>query len=101
MPKAPDARTRLRDRSGLLYGNRYRLEVGAYIAENKVVTVREIAAHLGVADSLVRPNLTRLKDAGLVQAIPKSDRHQYFERREDPYFEVCRREVAAEREAAV
>jgi DNA-binding transcriptional ArsR family regulator len=94
MPESRDPRIRaLRLRSRLLFGNSHRLEVGAYIARHKVVTIREIAAALGVADSLVRPNLKRLEEAGLLEAIPRSDRNQYFERADDDYFAVCRREV--------
>ncbi len=36
-----------------------------------VITTRSVASHTGMADSVVRPVMTRIVAAGLVTAVPK------------------------------
>jgi DNA-binding transcriptional ArsR family regulator len=63
-----------RDASAAIFGNRYMAEVLATIdgiADDEGVTVRRIARELNIGDSVVRPILSRLLEAGYVEALPK------------------------------
>ncbi len=83
----------LRERSKLLFGNRYRLEIGEMIARSSVVTAREIARDLGLADSVVRAELLRLSAAGLLVPSPMPTRERYYERVADPFWDYCAAEL--------
>ncbi len=81
-------------RSKLLYGNKYRLAIGNFIGQNKLVTARHVAKELRLADSVVRPELLRLTDAQVLTALPSTGRERYYERVDDPFWEYCVQEVA-------
>ncbi|MDQ1465650.1 MAG: hypothetical protein QOH10_65 [Actinomycetota bacterium] len=84
----------LEERSKLLFGNRHRLRIGDCVAQRTLVTAREIAAHLRLADSVVRAELLRLADAGLLIAMPSVQKERFFETVADPFWAYCREEVA-------
>jgi predicted transcriptional regulator len=78
-----------RETSKLLYGSAYRLEVAAAIATREVFSCRELARDLGVTDSLVRPELEKFEKAGLLERMPRTERIQYFMRRDNNYWKFC------------
>jgi hypothetical protein len=85
-----DAELPLRMHSKLLFGSSYRLQVSAHIARHeRVVSVREVARELGVADSIVRSEFLRLAEAGLLLALPRTGPSQYYERLDSPFWEFC------------
>ncbi|WP_406393700.1 hypothetical protein OG806_24750 [Streptomyces sp. NBC_00882] len=85
-----EAREALRRRSSALFGNRYMAEVVVAIVDvtsatgDTPVTVRMVASRTGLTDSLVRPVVKRLVDAGLLDPQPQ-DRL-----RGANYHEICR-----------
>jgi DNA-binding transcriptional ArsR family regulator len=84
----------LEERSKLLFGNRHRLRIGDCIASKTLVTAREIASQLHLADSVVRAELLRLADAGLLHALPSVQKERFYEMVVDPFWDYCREEVA-------
>lgn len=65
----------MRERSSAVFGNRYFVEVVAGIADQAPtthdrLTVRMLAAHTGLTDSLVKLVVTRLVNAELLQSQP-------------------------------
>jgi DNA-binding transcriptional ArsR family regulator len=84
----------LEERSKLLFGNRHRLRIGDCIAAKTLVTAREIASQLHLADSVVRAELLRLADAGLLTPLPSVQKERFFETVIDPFWDYCREEVA-------
>jgi DNA-binding transcriptional ArsR family regulator len=84
----------LEDRSKLLFGNRHRLRIGDCLASKTLVTAREVASQLHLADSVVRAELLRLSDAGLLHALPSVQKERFFETVVDPFWDYCREEVA-------
>jgi DNA-binding transcriptional ArsR family regulator len=84
----------LEERSKLLFGNRHRLRIGNCVARRTLVTAREIASELRLADSVVRAELLRLAAAGLLVALPSVQKERYFELVADPFWDYCREEVA-------
>lgn len=64
-----------------LLGNRYRLEVAAAIAraEPAVVSAQAMATELGIAQNLIRAELLKLADAGLVLRLPRVSGQQLQE----------------------
>ncbi len=84
----------LETRSKLLFGNRHRLRIGECVARRNLVTAREIAAELRLADSVVRAELLRLVEAGLLTALPSVQKERYYELTADPFWAYCREEVA-------
>ena len=83
----------LEERSKLLFGNRHRLRIGDCVAQRNLVTAREVASELRLADSVVRAELLRLAAAGLLVALPSVQKERYFEMVEDPFWAYCREEV--------
>jgi hypothetical protein len=84
----------LEERSKLLFGNRHRLRIGDCIAPRTLLTAREIASELHLADSVVRAELLRLAEAGLLIALPSVQKERFFETVADPFWAYCREEVA-------
>ena len=84
----------LEERSKLLFGNRHRLRIGDCVAQRTLVTAREVAAELRLADSVVRAELLRLADAGLLIALPSVQKERFFEQVPDPFWAYGREEVA-------
>jgi DNA-binding transcriptional ArsR family regulator len=84
----------LEERSKLLFGNRHRLRIGDCVAQRNLVTAREVAAELRLADSVVRAELLRLAEAGLLIALPSVQKERFFEQVPDPFWAYCREEVA-------
>jgi hypothetical protein len=70
------------------------LRIGDCIATRTLVTARELAAELRLADSVVRAELLRLADAGLLNALPSVAKERFFEQVPDPFWAYCREEVA-------
>lgn len=72
-----DSREASRRRSSALFGNRYLAEVVTAIVDltsatgDTQVTVRMVASHTGLTDSLVRPVIKRLVDAELLHPQPQ------------------------------
>jgi hypothetical protein len=65
-----------RDRSAAIYGNRFFAEVVVAIdrlsgPDDAFVTTRRVANGTGVGDSLVRPVMLRLLNAGLIADLPR------------------------------
>ena len=83
----------LEERSKLLFGNRHRLRIGDCVAQRTLVTAREVASELHLADSVVRAELLRLAAAGLLVALPSVQKERYFELVPDPFWAYCREEV--------
>jgi hypothetical protein len=83
----------LEERSKLLFGNRHRLRIGNCIAPRNLVTAREVASELHLADSVVRAELLRLAEAGLLIAMPSVQKERFFETVLDPFWDYCREEV--------
>jgi hypothetical protein len=83
----------LEERSKLLFGNRHRLRIGDCVAQRTLLTAREVAAELRLADSVVRAELLRLVEAGLLIALPSVQKERFFERAADPFWAYCREEV--------
>ena len=90
----------LETRSKLLFGNRHRLRIGECVARRTLVTAREVAAELRLADSVVRAELLRLADAELLHSLPSVQKERYFELVPDPFWAYCREEVARFADAA-
>jgi hypothetical protein len=70
----PDGEAR-RAKSAALFNNRHFAECAAHLLEvsksgAEFVTVRQIAAASQLADSLVRPVVLRLADAGVLEKLP-------------------------------
>jgi hypothetical protein len=84
----------LEERSKLLFGNRHRLRIGDCVARRNLLTAREVAAELRLADSVVRAELLRLSDAGLLVPLPSVQKERFFEQVPDPFWAYCREEVA-------
>ena len=66
-------------KSAALFNNRHFAECAAYLLEvsksgEEFVTVRQVAAASQLADSLVRPVLLRLVDAGVLEKLPRLGR---------------------------
>ncbi len=71
----PDGEAR-RAKSAALFNNRHFAECSARLLEvsklgAEFVTVRQIAAASQLADSLVRPVVLRLTDAGVLEKLPR------------------------------
>jgi hypothetical protein len=69
-------RDTLRARSAAVFGNRYLAEVVTAIADkapssDTLVTVRMLAHHTGLTDSLVKLVVTRLVNADLLRPLPQ------------------------------
>ena len=79
----------MRRRSSALFGNRCLAEVVVAIVDltsvagDRLITVRMVAAHTGLTDSLVRPVVKRLVVAGLLAPQPQN------RLRGARYHEVC------------
>lgn len=86
-----DTREALRRRSSALFGNRYMAEVVVAVVDltsatgDTPVTVRMVASRTDLTDSLVRPVVKRLVDAGLLEPQPQ-------ERPRGTYFHEVRRD---------
>ena len=78
--------------SKLLFGNRWRLSVAAFIAEHPegVVTVREIARELGCSDSVVMPLVVGFRDAGLLDEPQRDGREVRYTRLPHSFWELAR-----------
>jgi hypothetical protein len=71
-----DEHALLRDRSAALFGNRSFAEVVTAIdrlsgPEDGFVTTRRVASDTGIGDSLTRPVMLRLRNAGLISELPR------------------------------
>ncbi|NYS18556.1 winged helix DNA-binding protein [Streptomyces sp. SJ1-7] len=81
----------LRRRSSALFGNRYMAEVVVAVVDlasatgDSPVTVRMVASRTELTDSLVRPVVKRLVEAGLLEPQPQ-------ERSRGTYFHEVRRD---------
>lgn len=64
-----------REISSAVFGNRAMIDVIMSIQviedSRRVLTTRAVAAHTGMADSVVRPVMTRLVSAKMLTAVPK------------------------------
>lgn len=86
-----ETREALRRRSSALFGNRYMAEVVVAVVDltsatgDTPITVRMVASRTGLTDSLVRPIVKRLVDAGLLEPQPQ-------ERLRGAYFHEVRRD---------
>ncbi len=82
----------VRERSKILLGSLYRLEVAAAIAEANpgVVHTRGLADQLGLSDNLVRAEILHFEKAGLLLRLPrpKGQQQQDFERMPSVYWQM-------------
>ena len=74
-------------------------EPSALIADWRITTpykqtTDEIASQLHLADSVVRAELLRLADAGLLHSLPSVQKERFYEMVIDPFWDYCREEVA-------
>jgi DNA-binding MarR family transcriptional regulator len=93
----PDALRALSHR--LFGGARYRIEVGAAIADRKLIAnITEIANELGIERQTVAQELRRLEHAGLLRRADQQERKVYLIGAKSLYWELCR-ELRAEAEA--
>jgi predicted transcriptional regulator len=90
-PQLPDTRD-IASVSKLLFGNRWRLPVAAFIAEHQagVVTVREIARELGCSDSVITPVVQGFHEAGLLDGPERDGREVRYTRLPHVYWELTR-----------
>jgi predicted signal transduction protein with EAL and GGDEF domain len=92
----------VRKLSKRLFGNRYRLEVAAAIAdaEPSVVYARALAEQLQAPANLVGEELHTLADVGLLVLLPRprGQQQQEFERMPSSYWQLARDFVAELRE---
>ncbi|MGL5826774.1 MAG: hypothetical protein ACRCYU_18485 [Nocardioides sp.] len=63
-------------RSSAMFNNRYFAECAAHVVAvsnggQDMITVRQVAARSGLADSLVRPVLLRLAEARVLEKLPR------------------------------
>jgi DNA-binding MarR family transcriptional regulator len=74
--------------SKAVLGNRHRLEIARAIAEETKgrVSARRLARELGLADSLVQPELKRLSALGLLRPLPKRGAELFYERRQFKFW---------------
>lgn len=92
------------DTSSALFGNSHMAGVACWIAVNAEVpvTVRDVAAALGLADSVVRPVFLRLAAADLIRPLPKAGGargKQHYERLSSDLWEPLTRLVVPAEEA--
>jgi hypothetical protein len=71
-----DEHPSLRDRSAAVFGNRFFVEVVAAVErlsgpEDGFVTTRRVANDTGISDSVARPVMLRLRNAGLIAELPR------------------------------
>jgi hypothetical protein len=71
-----DGHAASRDRSAAIFGNRFFAEVVIAIdrlsgPHDTFVTTRRVANETGIGDSLVRPVMLRLRNAGLIAGLPR------------------------------
>ena len=81
------SRRRLRDRSKTLFGNADRLEVAFAVAQSSgVVHAQELSDQLSISPPRVRTQLLAFCAAGLMEALPRTELKQYYERLDDPFW---------------
>jgi hypothetical protein len=84
----------VRERSKVLLGSLYRLEVAAAIAKADlgVVHIRGLADQLGLSDGLVRAEILHFEKAGLLLRLPrpKGQQQQDFERMPSVFWRMSR-----------
>lgn len=85
---------RIREVSKALYGNRYRLEVAAAVAqwEPGVVHARALATELRVPDNVVQGELKHFASAGILVPLGRHPRQRTvdYERMPSPYWSSAR-----------
>lgn len=71
-----------------MLGNRHRLEIVRAIADRAEgrVSARRLALELGLADSLVQPELKRLSGLGLLRPLPKRGAELLYQRRQFKFW---------------
>jgi len=86
---------RVREVSKQLFGNRYRLEIGAAVAraEPGVFYARQLAHTLNLAENVVQAELRRFLAADLLQLLDQvpGQRAVYYQRVGSPFWESCER----------
>jgi len=102
----PTERESWRDCSVALFGNRFVVDVVLGIRElaptaETFVTTRMVASKTTLGDSLVRPVMLRLENAGILARLPRSGGPRsvlHFQVRQRPLWEALVRTCAAVRE---
>jgi hypothetical protein len=83
----------IRDLSKGLFGNRYRLEIAAEIAQldGDLFHAKELADNLGIAHNVVSEQLKSFVDVGVCEDIPsvRGQRHRFFRRLDSKYWSGC------------
>lgn len=89
------ARARLRARSKSLLGNQDRLEVGAAIARahDPLVNAADLALELNMPNNRVRAQLIAFAAAGVLEALPATERIHWYERRPSPFWDFCHQQL--------
>jgi len=98
--RTADNHDAVRALSGRLFGGaRYRVEVGAAIADRKLLAnIAELADELGLGRQTVAQELRRLEDAGLLQRTKQQERKVFLSGVPSQYWSLCcelRAEAAA------
>jgi predicted ArsR family transcriptional regulator len=76
-----------------LFVSGHRLEVSALIAQSAstLVYAAELASRLGLQSNVVRKDLLKLAEAGVLRALPRTGGNEraYFEKRESQYWHLA------------
>jgi hypothetical protein len=88
---SPTIRTRLRERSKVLFGNVDRLEVAVAIArsEDGVVNATDLSWDLRIANNRVRAQLVTMASLGLLTPVPLDSRKNWYQRSESSFWQTC------------
>ena len=82
-------RDRLRRRSKRLFGNADRLQVAYAVAKGSgVVHAQELAGILGISPPRVRSQLLAFCEAGVMEALPRTELKQHYARTDDPFWDL-------------
>jgi predicted transcriptional regulator len=74
----------------LFGGAQYRVEVGAAIYENEVVSTADLAEELGLSRQSVNQELRLLERVGLLRREPSgSSRNVYLRKQDSDYWKFC------------
>lgn len=83
----------IRNFSKGLFGNRYRLEIAAEIAQmdGDLFHAKELADNLGIAHNVVSEQLKSFVDVGVCDDMPSvnGQRHRFFRRLNSNYWSGC------------
>jgi hypothetical protein len=83
----------IRNFSKGLFGNRYRLEIAAEIAQmdGDLFHAKELADNLGIAHNVVSGQLRSFVDVGVCDDMPSvsGQRHRFFRRNDSSYWSGC------------